>query len=159
MISLTDPQWNNLEDAYGPATDVPKLLEQLAKDPSQRKQNDEPWFTLWSKLCHQGDIYTASYAAVPHIVKIALETSGSIDFSFFLLPACVEVARANGRCPKIPDNLSVAYFDSVKKLSGCVAKHKNDPSDKPMAESISIALAVARGDIEKAEKMLNQDYD
>jgi|SRR3989338_1247234 len=158
MLSLTDPQWSELRDAYGAASDVPKLLEQLAENPRPKKDaREEPWFMLWSKLCHQGDIYTASYAAVPHIIQIALNVDGPIDFDFFLLPTCIEIARATGRGPEIPEYLSVDYRTSIQKLPDCVAKHQSDPTDESMARSMKAALLIASGNIQEAQKVIEQD--
>jgi len=35
-MKLTDPHWNDLQDAYGDATPVPQLLEQVIADKHQR---------------------------------------------------------------------------------------------------------------------------
>src|SRR5262245_2777864 len=80
MIPLDSPEWRRLQHAYGPASDIPDLLRQLAANPCAKKSGDEPWHSLWSALCHQGDVYTASYAAVPHIVDIALNAKGADRF-------------------------------------------------------------------------------
>jgi hypothetical protein len=68
MLPLDSPRWSELKHAYGFASDVPGLLSQLVAFPAEATYQDEPWFTLWSSLYHQGDIYPASFAAVPHIV-------------------------------------------------------------------------------------------
>jgi hypothetical protein len=52
--------WHSLHDAYGDASDVPGWLQQLSADPT-----DEVWHELWSRLCHQGTVYSASFAALP----------------------------------------------------------------------------------------------
>lgn len=84
MLSLDDPRWRELRHAYGNAADVPDLLRALALSTGPKEgYRDEPWFSLWSSLCHQGDVYTASYIAVPHIVQIASEATEPVDFSFF----------------------------------------------------------------------------
>lgn len=109
MLSLDSLAWRQLNHAYGPATDTPQLIEQLALNAGPKADYQaEPWFTLWSSLCHQGDVYSASYAAVPHLVRICLDARGPIDFGFFLMPACVEIARVGGRGPEMPQQLSQA---------------------------------------------------
>jgi hypothetical protein len=53
-------EWEGLRHAYGPAVDIPDLLARLSPDP------DAPvWDELWSRLCHQGTVYSASFAALP----------------------------------------------------------------------------------------------
>lgn len=61
--------WDELNHAFGSAGDIPALLADLAFFPAESSYEAEPWFSLWSSLCHQGDIYSASFAAVPEIVK------------------------------------------------------------------------------------------
>jgi len=67
MLSLESPRWSELTHAYGCASDIPALLRQLMAV-SDANADEEPWFTLWSALAHQGDVYSASFAAVPHVV-------------------------------------------------------------------------------------------
>lgn len=58
--------WTQLEDAYGPATEIPLLLDQLSPDPKA-----EVWGELWHRICHQGSVYSASFAAVPRLSQAA----------------------------------------------------------------------------------------
>ena len=77
MLALDDPRWGELEHAYGSAADVPGLLRELAASPAPTgSYSGEPWFSLWSRLCHQDEVYAASYATVPHVVEIALSHRG-----------------------------------------------------------------------------------
>ncbi|MEV3993874.1 hypothetical protein AB0J57_33845 [Streptomyces sp. NPDC049837] len=61
---MTD--WSRLGHAYGSAEDIPALLERIASDPTSERWND-----LWSALCHQGSVYSASFAALPWLVGVA----------------------------------------------------------------------------------------
>lgn len=160
MLSLDDPKWANLAHAYGPASNIPDLLRQLAASPGPKSgYRDEPWFTLWSSLCHQGDVYTASYAAVPHVVQIAIETRNPIDFSFFQLPAAIEVARAKGRGPALPSFLDEAYRRGIASLIESVCAHSRDDWDESMVLCVAAAQAVAKGHLRTAEALMNLDDD
>jgi hypothetical protein len=55
MLSLDSPRWNELQHAYGIASDTPSLLRQLLSLPDSVGER-EPWYTLWSSLAHQGDV-------------------------------------------------------------------------------------------------------
>src|SRR4051812_40379348 len=66
MLALDSPRWGELTHAYGEASDIPALLRRLKTAPPPTDYRSEPWFTLWSALCHQNDVYIASYAAIPH---------------------------------------------------------------------------------------------
>jgi hypothetical protein len=66
MLELTDPLWEKLDDALRDQN-VPKVLSELAGT-----WNDEMARSLfWDNLSHQGTCYGATYAAVPHLLKIA----------------------------------------------------------------------------------------
>jgi len=160
MIGLDDPRWQKLSHAYGSATDIPELLHQLARATGPKTgYSSEPWFTLWSSLCHQGDVYDASYAALPHIVEIALNTKEPIDFSFFQLPAAIEIARGSGKGPPVPGDLAEAYGDGVSRLAECVALHRHEDWDEPTLLSAMSALAAAKGHLRVAEAIMNLDDD
>lgn len=53
-------EWADLQTAYGSAHDVPRMIETWVQSPTDDNLDD-----LWSHLCHQGTVYSASYAAIP----------------------------------------------------------------------------------------------
>jgi hypothetical protein len=133
MLPLDDPRWGLLQHAYGKAEDIPALLLALASSTGPKAHaRDEPWFSLWSSLCHQGDVFTASYAAVPHIVHIASETTTPIDFSFLQLPAAIEIARRTGHGPEIPQGYADDYHRAITRLGDSVSLHRHEPWDRSM---------------------------
>src|ERR1700722_4715931 len=139
-----------LQHAYGPADDIPPLLHRLRLDPTPKNPNDEPWFSLWSALCHQGDVYSGSYAAVPPIVCIGLAARGPIDIGFFMLPACIEVARLTGRGPAPSDAAVGPYLRALRQLHDCAFTHADDQWDSDMAQAVAAALAASKGQIDLA---------
>ncbi len=66
MLSLDDPRWSTLEGGYKVIYDPRPALELLRAG----GRTEEAWSELWNELHHQGDIGSASYAAVPHIIDI-----------------------------------------------------------------------------------------
>ena len=160
MIELDDPRWSNLSHAYGNAADIPELLRQLGRSTGPKTgYQSEPWFTLWSSLCHQGDVYDASYAALPHIVEIAVSAKEPIDFSFFQLPAAIEIARNSGNGPPVPADMAETYSHAVSRLTECVAVHRHEDWDEPTLLSAVSALAAAKGHHRIAEAIMNLDDD
>jgi hypothetical protein len=145
MLSLDSPACDQLRHCCGPASNIPDLLRSLAANPQPTKGDDGPWESLWSLLCHQGDIYTASYAAVPHIIAIALNAKGPIDFGFLLLPARIEIARKRKRGPDIPQEFEWDYFAALRKLIECAARHAASDWDLSMLLSVLAAIAAAKG--------------
>lgn len=61
---MTD--WNTIEHAYGKASDLPDLFRQMTPNP-----HSEVWGELWSRLCHQGTVYPACFAALPSLLDVA----------------------------------------------------------------------------------------
>lgn len=160
MISLDSSEWHRLKHAYGAASNIPQLLRHLADNPSPTKNyRDEPWFSLWSALCHQGSVYDASFAAVPHIVEVGIAASGPIDFGFFQLPASIELGRHRQPTLDLPPHLKTPYLAALHRLHECAFKHAGDDWDGGMAQVIAMGLAAAKGQIRLAEAIgeLNSD--
>lgn len=114
MLSLDSPRWGDLEHAYGRAADVPSLLGALRDFPTSEGRR-EPWFSIWSALAHQGDVYSASFAAVPHVIAVLASDPMRCDSVYFQFPAWVEICRIN-RSVLVPPDLREAYFDSLASL-------------------------------------------
>src|SRR4051794_29266383 len=105
--------WSALQHAYGPASDIPALLARARTAPAPIDYTSEPWFTLWSSLYHQDDIYSASYAAVPELVAIAGECGGLIAAEGLFLAASIELRRNEPGAPEIPAEVETAYSDAL----------------------------------------------
>jgi len=68
LDGLDDIDWSSLEDAYGPAIDVPKMLRALAAG------NQEALGDLHAHVFHQGaSYYPATAPCVPFLVALALD--------------------------------------------------------------------------------------
>lgn len=158
MLSLENPKWNELSHAYGNASDIPALLRQLASFPAETSSNDEPWFTLWSSLCHQGDVYSASFAAIPHVIAALASNPQAASFNYFMLPASVEVARVQTGFT-VPPDLELAYFESLKQLPTLVAAVARPGWEEPLSTSALAAIAAATGKHKIAELLLFLEPD
>jgi hypothetical protein len=110
--------WENLNHAYGNASNIPQLLEQLSTYPNEANYEEEPWFSLWSSLYHQGNIYSASFAAVPEIVHLILLAPESVTPSFFNLPTSIEIAHQKLNL-EIPIELLASYKSAISELGKC----------------------------------------
>lgn len=79
LLSLDDDRWATLSHAYGPAVDTPnalRLVEAAGRplfSPSlaDMRANPTPWEQIVIAVLHQESVYTAAYAALPHLVRIA----------------------------------------------------------------------------------------
>jgi hypothetical protein len=149
MLDLKSSRWCELEHAYGSASDVPKLIEALSSLPKS-SGNSEPWFSLWSSLAHQGDVYSASFAAVPHVIRL-LETSPlTAGAEYFHFPAWIEICRKK-KMIHIPEDIAPAYFDALSKLPSLVAAASAREWDAEFLQSALCAIAAAKGHADVAE--------
>jgi hypothetical protein len=150
---MNAPNWKMLEHAYGSAENIPLLLEQLASFPNESSSDQEPWFSLWSSLFHQGDIYSASFAAVPEIVKCLAASPQCATFSFFALPASIEVARVKAGM-SVPSELREAYFEALHLLAALAASWASTKSDTLISQAAIAAFAASVGQHGYAELAL-----
>lgn len=143
MLSLDSPRWSELSHAYGAASDIPELLRQLETMPSSDGEK-EPWFSIWSSLAHQGDVYSASFAAVPHVVRILAQAPNRADFSYFQFPAWVEICRQKKSVP-VPKALETDYFSALQQLPSLVSAAANREWDEGFLLCALSAIAAAKG--------------
>ncbi len=143
MLSLDSPSWSELEHAYGNASDVPHLLRQLRDLPAAEGES-EPWFSLWSALAHQGDVYSASFAAVPHVVAAAERNPTKASETYFQFPACVEISRQQNSVT-VPEFLASAYFGSLAKLPSLVAAASEREWGSEFLSCALAAIAASKG--------------
>ena len=152
MLNLESSRWSELEHAYGQASDIPPLLRQLHDLPPSAGES-EPWFTLWSALAHQGDVYSASFAAVPHVIAALASAPARADASFFHFPAWVEICRAKLEKP-IPPDLADGYFAALQRLPALVAEAASGRTDPDFAACATAAIAATLGQHAMAEVIL-----
>jgi len=152
MLSLDSPRWTELQHAYGIASDTPNLLRQLEALPESSGES-EPWFSLWSSLAHQGDVYPASFAAVPHVVRVLSAAPTTASATYFQFPAWVEICRQKHGTP-IPEDLEAAYFAALAALPGLVSAASARPWDAGFLACALASIAAAKGDGKVAEAAL-----
>lgn len=143
MLSLEDPRWSSLTHAYGSAADIPPLLIQLESLPSAEGES-EPWYSLWSALAHQGDVYPASFAAVPHVVRALASAPAEADSTYFQFPAWVEICRLKNEVD-VPEELRSAYFSALEQLPVLIAAASKREWDEGLMVCALSALAASKG--------------
>ena len=152
MLALDSPRWHELRHAYGAASDIPALLRGLDTLPPATDEA-EPWFTLWSALAHQGDVYPASFAAVPHVVNALASAPVSAHAGYFQFPAWVEICRQK-RGVEIPADLERPYFEALAQLPSLVAAAAQRSWDDGFLQCALAAVAAAKGSGTVAEAVL-----
>lgn len=152
MLELSSPRWAELRDAYGSAARIPELLQQLSAMPID-DGSAEPWFSLWSALAHQGDVYSASFAAVPHIIEAIASGPGRVSDVYYHFPAWIEICR-HKNCVDVPDELATDYFDALKRVPALVASATEKQWTVAFTSCALSAIAAAKGQHDLAEVLL-----
>lgn len=150
--------WENLNHAYGKASNIPLLLSSLSAYPEETNYEEEPWFSLWSSLYHQGTIYSASFAVVPEIVKLILLAPERVTPSFFNLPTSIEVARKKQEI-EIPAELLASYENAISELGKCASLCISHNREEEFARAATAAFAISAGQVEYAELLLEISKD
>ena len=152
MLPLSSAKWTELKDAYGSASRIPELLRELGCFPAEGGKS-EPWFSLWSALAHQGDVYPASFAAVPHVIEALGSNPQSATPSYFQFPAWVEICRQKSGTV-IPQDLSDAYFASLARLPVLLGAAATRDWDNELLRCALAAVAASQGQCDTAEAIL-----
>jgi hypothetical protein len=113
---MTD--WSQLSHAYGPADDVPALLAQAEAD-----RDGQAWEDLWSRLCHQGTVYSASFAALPTLTEIAGRWSPAERMMALALAGDIVASsdQAHGRV-----NVHASYPSEIARLKALTEETLQD---------------------------------
>ena len=99
------------------------------------------------------DVYTASFAAVPHIIRVLASDPMRADFNFFQLPACIEIARARDEFP-IPADLRQPYTEALQQLPVLVGAAAARQWDESLLVCALSAIAAAKGFLSVAKAAL-----
>ncbi|HET6413810.1 MAG TPA: hypothetical protein VFG53_17260 [Anaeromyxobacter sp.] len=137
MLPLNDPIWKNLKGGYGVPYDASAPLARL-------ERGDQVWEELWQELHHQGDVGDASYAAVPHLVRIC----GALpdrDWNLYGLVSTIEVERHRKSNPPLPEWVRADYQMALRDLLALGLADLPRVTDASTVRSILGAVALAKG--------------
>ena len=148
----THVDWAALSHAYGSAVDIPSLLERALTDRRGGHIPESTWFELWSALCHQGDAYSASYAAVPFLIQIAQAPAYSAQYDPLLLAASIEVARLEGRAPALAREEEGVYHSAMRRGGELAALALKQPLSLDSQEAFAGCVAAFAGDVAGANR-------
>jgi hypothetical protein len=112
MLDMDDKRWNNLKGGYRlPFDPRPFLLKFEAGNDTA-----DDWHEFWGEVHHQGDVGEASYAAVPHLVRIYRQRR-QINWNVYAMVATIELVRAKDKNPDVPNWLAESYFSAIRELA------------------------------------------
>ncbi len=150
MLGLDDERWSDLKGGYRMQFDPRPLLSALETD----KDTKTVWHELWDALHHQGDVGEASYAAVPHLVRIYRQ-HGAVDWNTYAIVAVIELARGQGNNPPIPEWMEEGYTRAIQELAGIGAVEILQAKDQEDIRAILSILALCKGARTHARFLLN----
>lgn len=140
MLSLDDKRWTRLRGGYRVPLDPRPFFVRLETE----QDTASVWDELWQGLHHQGDVGDASYAAVPHLVRIYRER-GIVDWNTYAIVAIIELARKEGKNPDVPNWLKKGYFRAIRELAEIGAAEVFRTDDADAARAILSILAIEKG--------------
>lgn len=69
LAGIAEVDWEALYHAYGPASDVPVLLDAVTVGDDATRA--AAWWELWGNIHHQGSVYEATLPAVDPLIALA----------------------------------------------------------------------------------------
>lgn len=106
----------------------------------------------------KGDVYPATFAAVPHVIAALARDPIRADSTFFQFPAWVEICR-HKQGIEIPPDLEAAYLESLSLLPNLVAAASARAWDADFLQCALSAIAAAKGYSKIAEATLELSPD
>lgn len=139
-MNLDDIRWTEMNGGYRVRYDARTALRKLEAGSA----DSEAWNELWQELHHQGDIGEASYAAVPHLVRIHRQ-KGKLEWKTYAMVATIELARDSEGNPKVPAWLDDEYEASIAELARIGLTELPNVSDKETVRGILAVVALWKG--------------
>jgi hypothetical protein len=137
MLPLNDPRWSTLAGGYKTPYDPSDALRRL-------EGGEDVWEELWQELHHQGDVGEASYAEVPHLVRIA-KLLPRRNWNFYGLISTIEVERHRRTNPVVPRWLVPDYKEAMSGMLDLALPDLRSETDRATILSILGAIALAKG--------------
>jgi hypothetical protein len=154
MLALNDDAWSDLTHAHGSACDIPPRLRELSEFPAADSLDREPYASLWRDLLHQHHVYTASYAALPHMVEMMGDAPDRANWCVLELITRIEIARARGNGPAMDDVQAALYYTAMDRLPEVIAAMARQTWDERLTRTAAAALTASRGQHTLAEAIL-----
>jgi hypothetical protein len=134
--------WAALQDAYGSAEHLPALLTTAA---TAGTDVGGPWDELWGRLCHQGTVYSASYAALPVLAQISAQHEPSGYVAALHLAAAI-IASTDG--PEDPAVVRQRYERELADLRTVATRNlQHATTDTEFVYGLQALMAFENGGI------------
>lgn len=148
-MSLDDPRWPALQGGYKLPYDASVPLRRM-------EEGEEVWEELWEELYHQGDVGPASYAAVPHLVRLSRRKR---NWNLYSLVGWIEVERHRKTNPPVPDWLLKSYQEAWEILLELAHDDLRQIREPFQVQSALGVLAIGAGQIKTGALLLHLDSE
>ncbi len=157
MLPFEDHRWAELKGGYRVPFDPRPSLMRIESG----TEVAPAWHELWEELHHQGDVGEASYAAVPHLVRMGRECAGAVDreWNLYGLVACIELARRRGSNPQLPDWCTASYFAAIEDLAQLALSNLGHTTGEESVRAMLSVVALSRSLPVHAEFLLDYSED
>jgi hypothetical protein len=140
MLSFDDPRWSQLRGGYRTLYDPRKALLSLERG----SDVSAVWNELWEELHHQGDVAEASYATVPHLVRIH-RVRNVLEVNTYALAVVIEESRREHENPEMPSWLGAAYRSAWQDLVDLGLRDLRLAKEDSLIGPIIAALSYGKG--------------
>jgi hypothetical protein len=142
MLPLDSGRWSSLVAAGGNSLLVPQLIQALRNNPT-----DRDWGEVWEQISHQWTGYSIAFAAVPHLVHLAIRQGVASTADFLLgLGRTVDSVAELGPPPA---DLKGPWEDALREMTPIVDRTAItsglDPEDYVSVLHASAALSAHHG--------------
>ena len=149
MMEFDDCRWDGLKGGYRIPFDPRPLLIKLEAG----QDTEAVWDELWQESHHQGDVGEASFAMVPHLVKI-VRNGGAPGQNAYAIVGTIELRRNEGGNPDVPDWLREDYFDAIRDLAAIALSRIDSARDPEEIKVMLSTIAMEKGLREHARFLL-----
>jgi hypothetical protein len=153
-LHFDDPDWATMKGGYRVPYDPRPVLRRLEAG----TDTAQAWDELWNELHHQGDVGEATYAAVPHLVRVHV-ARGVPDWNTYAIVACIDEARRDGRNPALPPHLQQAYESALEQLGKIGLRELRDATDPILVRPIIAVVAMWKRRFALGALAFNYDDD
>ena len=157
-LDLTSPRWRELQQAFGSADDIGRLLAALYETDDEASRT-ELWYGAWATLCPGDRVFSASFAAVPHLLNIAESRDFAERVSALHLVTQIEISRHAPGAPPIDDDLVIAFASAIESLPRRVAELQAATWDPSSAQVLAAALLAGKRQHVLAHALLSHGSD
>jgi len=145
-MTSNDVPWERLLGGYRLPYDPRPVLQAI-------ETGIGSWNGLWEELHHQGDVDTASYAALPLIANLVARTR-TRDWNPFALAVTIDLARLDGHNPALPDWAKEAYEAAWQELLEVAHGLLPDVEEGNLIAALIAVLAIGKNQPQLARTAL-----